>query len=303
MRTRHFLLLLAVLPLYASAQTIGINANGATPNSSAMLDIDVSAIAGQKKGLLIPRMTAVQMNAIATPATGLLVFNTTANTFFFFNGLAWVPIASGSGWGLAGNGGTNPTTNFIGTTDNAALIFRTNNQTAGRLDHINSNAFFGPLSGASFTTGIFNTLIGTQAGGNTSTGEGNTFVGGGAGFLNNSGTLNTAVGFQAVTGISQTNAPAIGANASAPVSNTVVIGSIAGVNSALTTVNVGIGTNNPVERLDVAGKTRTTEFQMTSGAGSGFLLTGDVNGNAIWANPTAALVSAGLWAETSVPTP
>ncbi|MBK8340198.1 MAG: hypothetical protein IPK99_09535 [Flavobacteriales bacterium] len=39
-------------------QNIGINANGATPNASALLDIDASAIAGTKKGLLIPRMTS-----------------------------------------------------------------------------------------------------------------------------------------------------------------------------------------------------------------------------------------------------
>ena len=38
----------------AHAQNIGINANGATPDASAMLDIDVSAIAGTKRGLLIP---------------------------------------------------------------------------------------------------------------------------------------------------------------------------------------------------------------------------------------------------------
>ncbi|MBL7929494.1 MAG: hypothetical protein JNL47_08530, partial [Bacteroidia bacterium] len=42
-------------------------------------------------------------------------------------------------WSLTGNAGTNPATNFIGTTDNKALKFRTNNQvrmtlsTVGRL--------------------------------------------------------------------------------------------------------------------------------------------------------------------------
>jgi hypothetical protein len=35
--------------------------------------------------------------------------------------------AASSGWGLTGNAGTNPLTQFIGTTDNQDLVFRTNN--------------------------------------------------------------------------------------------------------------------------------------------------------------------------------
>lgn len=39
----------------------------------------------------------------------------------------------GSGWELTGNAGTNPATNFIGTTDNQPLVFRTNNIDRGRI--------------------------------------------------------------------------------------------------------------------------------------------------------------------------
>jgi hypothetical protein len=35
---------------------------------------------------------------------------------------------SASGWSLLGNAGTNPATNFLGTTDNIPLHIRTNNQ-------------------------------------------------------------------------------------------------------------------------------------------------------------------------------
>ncbi len=48
--------------------------------------------------------------------------------------------------------------------------------------------------------------------------------------------------------------------------------------------NVGIGTAAPSEKLDVAGKTKTTEFQMTNGAAAGTVLTGDGAGNATWAS-------------------
>ena len=74
----------------AVAQNVGINANGAAPNPSAMLDVDVSAIAGTKRGLLIPRVTSAERIAIPSPATSLLVFDTTTNSFWYFDGTAWV---------------------------------------------------------------------------------------------------------------------------------------------------------------------------------------------------------------------
>ena len=45
---------------------------------------------------------------------------------------------------------------------------------------------------------------------------------------------------------------------------------------------VGIGTSSPSEKLEVSGKTKTTNFQMTSGATSGYVLTSDGSGNASW---------------------
>ena len=40
----------------------------------------------------------------------------------------------GSGWGLAGNSGTNPSTNFLGTTDNQALVVKVNGARAPRIE-------------------------------------------------------------------------------------------------------------------------------------------------------------------------
>ncbi|MGE0562073.1 MAG: hypothetical protein AB7O47_09670 [Flavobacteriales bacterium] len=52
--------------------------------------------------------------------------------------LSWVdPTSLGSsGWSLTGNAGTNPTTNFIGTTDTNTLAFRTNNIERLRITNI-----------------------------------------------------------------------------------------------------------------------------------------------------------------------
>jgi len=45
------------------------------------------------KGFLTPRMTATQRDAIGSPATGLLVYNTDTNLFNYYNAAAWVTLA------------------------------------------------------------------------------------------------------------------------------------------------------------------------------------------------------------------
>jgi len=54
------------------------------PNASAMLDV-----VSTTSGLLPPRMTTVQKNAIATPAAGLIVYDTTTNKLCCYNGTIW----------------------------------------------------------------------------------------------------------------------------------------------------------------------------------------------------------------------
>jgi hypothetical protein len=44
------------------------------------------------KGFLPPRMTTTQKNAIATPATGLILYDTTLNVPQFYNGTIWVSL-------------------------------------------------------------------------------------------------------------------------------------------------------------------------------------------------------------------
>lgn len=61
---------------------IGIGTS--TPNTSSILDITSTSA-----GILMPRMTSVQMNATATPAAGLQVYNTNENCTFLYNGSNW----------------------------------------------------------------------------------------------------------------------------------------------------------------------------------------------------------------------
>lgn len=63
---------------------VSVGINNAAPNASALLDL-----ASTDKGILIPRMTTVQRNAIATPATSLIIFNTSNNAYEYYDGFAW----------------------------------------------------------------------------------------------------------------------------------------------------------------------------------------------------------------------
>jgi hypothetical protein len=72
----------------ALSQTGSVGIGTTNPNSSAALDIQRTT-----KGVLIPRLTTVQRNAIPTPATGLLVFDNTTNSFWFRSATDWIEIS------------------------------------------------------------------------------------------------------------------------------------------------------------------------------------------------------------------
>lgn len=57
--------------------------------------------------------------------------------------------------------------------------------------------------------------------------------------------------------------------------------------------NVGVGTTSPAYPLQVSGTTSTTNFRMTNGADSGYILQTDAAGNASWVNPATSLFTAG----------
>jgi hypothetical protein len=80
--TFHRLKLVAITLLTANnagAQGFAFNTTGAAAAASSMMDVSSTT-----KGALLPRMTGVQMNAIGSPAQGLVVYNTTQPMHFTF---------------------------------------------------------------------------------------------------------------------------------------------------------------------------------------------------------------------------
>lgn len=63
-----FSLILFLTTLQLSAQ-VAVNSDGSAPDNSAMLDVKSTTM-----GILAPRMTFAERNAIINPAKGLMVF-------------------------------------------------------------------------------------------------------------------------------------------------------------------------------------------------------------------------------------
>lgn len=120
--TSCMLLILSQIKLSAQTNTFptagsaGIGTT--TPVSSAILEMQSTS-----QGMLAPRMTKAQRDAIASPVTGLLIYQINAQPgFYYFNGSGWTAISSK---------GANTTLSNLGATTaiNSPLLPATNNAT------------------------------------------------------------------------------------------------------------------------------------------------------------------------------
>jgi hypothetical protein len=156
---------------YPTFSQVGIGTTN--PINSAALDVTSTS-----SGVLIPRMTLAQKNAIVSPATGLLIYqNDGVSGFWCFNGTVWTTFSDTS-WLTLGNSGTSPATNYLGTNDSKELIVKTNNTEALR---VNTNSNVGIGTSSIPTTKLFinnsggaiRLEDGTQAAGNILTSDAN----------------------------------------------------------------------------------------------------------------------------------
>ena len=105
------------------------------PEASSILEVK-----SPNQGVLIPRMSTIQRDAIGAPSISLLIFNTTTDQFEYYAATpvpGWIGISRtgmNGNWNLTGNTGTNPMVNFLGTIDEKSLAFRTFNQVRMLID-------------------------------------------------------------------------------------------------------------------------------------------------------------------------
>jgi hypothetical protein len=291
------LLVVTALSINSKAQSVAINTDGSNPDASAALDIKSTS-----KGMLVPRMTMAQRDGITTPANGLLIYQTDNSPgFYFYNGSTWVSVAGSAaltGWSTTGNNATNPATNFLGTIDDQPIVFKLNNTNAGSWNQQKANYLIGLHAGNAISTGSANVGIGSDALAATNGGNGNTAIGHRPLNVNTSGSYNTGMGYQTLSGNTGgsfntsvgynalktnttgshnialgdnanvgsgtlTNATAIGSNSVVGCSNCLVLGG-----TGANTVNVGIGTTTPVEKLEVNGNIKLSGEIHTPPTGS-----------------------------------
>lgn len=105
-----------LLPLFLlfviySGHTQSVGVNTTTPDASAALDVTSTT-----QGILVPRLTTAQRTAVSGPATGLLVFDNTTKSFWFYTGTAWTELVTGGS--TADNLGNHTATANIKLNDN-----------------------------------------------------------------------------------------------------------------------------------------------------------------------------------------
>jgi len=193
------------------SQNIAITDDGNyTAHNSAMLDVK-----SLDKGLLIPRLTAAQRDAIINPATGLLVFVTDDNQFYYYGYTSWIPLAGGGDddWTISGNYVYNISDSIgIGTYSPGALL-----DVGGHIWQTSTgkSVFLGEQAGAyDDLSDNRNVFIGNQAGYYNISGYNNAAYGSRSLYKNTSGHSNVAIGTKTLfENIDRSNLVAIGDSA------------------------------------------------------------------------------------------
>jgi len=176
-----------------------------TPNASSLFEMKSTS-----KGLLISRMTKNQRDAIAIPATGLLIYQTNSTPgFYYYDGSKWTAVSSKSANQSLSNLSTTSinTSLAVSTGDTFDLGSSGKNwrtlyvdgiliNGAANLSTYNHNLYYG---GGGSGTGQLNTGLGLATLSNLTTGFYNTAVGDQSLNANTTGNYNVGVGTYSLT--------------------------------------------------------------------------------------------------------
>ena len=202
--------------------TAGTGLTGGTVTNSGTIAVDVGTTAEKIVQLdLNAKLPAVDGSALTnldagSITTGSMALDrlTTGNNGDILTVLNGLPSWSAptTGWGLTGNSGTTEANNFIGTNDDAPLVFKVAGVRSGYIKTAGSTLFgyaagennssdlitaFGRGALQNNTTGFYNTAMGYNALKGNVTGNQNTVIGAEAG-SNATGSGITAVGYSAL---------------------------------------------------------------------------------------------------------
>jgi hypothetical protein len=141
-----------------STGSVGIGTT--SPNASSLLDISSTT-----KGVLVPRMTTAERNAISSPATGLLVYDNTLNAFYFYNGSAWATMGGGGSGTVTSIATTSPILGGTITTSGTISIQQADASKDGYISVTDWNKFNDKqealVSGSNIKTVNSETLLGS----------------------------------------------------------------------------------------------------------------------------------------------
>jgi len=265
MKKIHYFLLLIfyvsnIVILDAQSQGVSINATGVQANPAAMLDVSSTV-----KGVLITRMTTSERLVISplTPSqTGLLVYDTTVNQFFFWDGTMWVmaigPQGPTGAAGATGNAGLTGLTGATGPTGNTGLTGLTGLTGAtGPTGNTGLTGLTG-ATGPSGNTGLTGLTGATGPTGNT----GLTGLTGATGPTGNTG-LTGLTGATGPTGVTGATGPLVAGTFGQTLRNdgTSWVATSSIYNDG---TNIGIGTTSPSFKLHVIGRLKTDGINETS---------------------------------------
>jgi hypothetical protein len=99
MKTLIITLILILAYSLINGQSVSINNDGSLPHAGAILDIQSTS-----KGVLVPRMTTAQRTAISNLTEGLLVFDSSTGSFWFYSSGTWKELTDSESSYWQGNG-------------------------------------------------------------------------------------------------------------------------------------------------------------------------------------------------------
>ena len=285
-KAKLFLMAIVLIASYTlSAQGVAINNDGSPADGSAMLDVKSTDM-----GILIPRMTDDQRDAITTPATGLMIFQTDETAgFYYYDGSAWKEVGGDSTWTLSGNNLYSTPSGNIGIgidIPTEKLDVNGNVKIRGSIDASGSRQFgtFAFVESTLAHTAVHNCILHIQNASNIANSQANIQFASGK----------PAHGRARISATHDAAAGLYNGNLSLEVRN--------GTTSYIKAINirssgnVGIGTTEPTQKLSVAGTIESTTggvkfpdgtVQTTAASGGTGLPTTANAGDMVYWNGTA----------------